>query len=625
MFKLKSIGLALLLAVFIVPIAAGAYHFFTRIHIFADIAGPNDVTVIPPPRPADWKRYELHGDSRLAILLTDDSAPWLPLVQGLKSRGVAFTLTKDASEAVRHKAILIYPMVSGRVLSGPDLQALAAHPRKGGTLMAANVLGGLQEVFGFKEAVPSRARFEITIGDDARQHFGFSEPEEKVIRLGNRQTSETAQIGTNGYAGASDPIAAFEDGTAAITRRRVGDGAAYAFGFDPGSLLLAGQAARGQDLERDYVNAYAPQNDVLVQIIAQLWREAEPLAASLSPVPDGRQLAIMITHDIDYTKSLANAVTYAEEERARGVSGTFFIQTKYLRDYNDEIILDDEAKGRLQRLRELGMELASHTVSHSRVFRNFEMGTGKERYPDYRPLAQDRDAATGGTILGELRVSKFLIEELGKPAKVVSFRPGHLSYPFSLPQALEATGFHNSSSVTAGNALSHLPFQLGYERGASAMTNVFEFPVTIEDEKSPFLGMRIDQSLDVARKIARRGGIYVLLVHPNILGHKLDFVRALIDRSKDKAWFGTLETYGNWWSARDKVLVDTEIQNGKIALKLDAPEKIAGLSIEIPRNWQLASASDAMTIKRTPEGILLSELQGKREILFDLPRQASLQ
>jgi len=44
---------------------------------------------------------------------------------------------------------------------------------------------------------------------------------------------------------------------------------------------------------------------------------------------------------------------------------------------------------------------------------------------------------------------------------VVSFRPGHLSYPFALPQALQATGFAFSSSVTAGNALSHLPFRLG--------------------------------------------------------------------------------------------------------------------------------------------------------------------
>jgi peptidoglycan/xylan/chitin deacetylase (PgdA/CDA1 family) len=618
----RGIGLFILIAAFLIPLAAGLHHYVTGVQIFNDIAGPEAATTVPPPQPAKWQAESGGGASRLAILLTDESAPWQALLQGLRAAGMPYRVTRDVGEALRHKAVLIYPLVSGRVLTAAELQALAAHPRNGGTLIAANVLGGLQEVFGFRDTVPARNRFEIRFSEEARKQFDFSEPEEAVIRLGNRENSETAQIGTNGYLAASEVLASFEDGSAAITRRRYGSGAAYALGFDPGSLLLAGQAAPGQDLERDYVNAFAPQNDLLVHLIEQIWREAEPLATTLSPVPGGKNLAAIITHDIDFTKSLANAVAYAEAEAALGVKGTFFIQTKYLRDYNDEIILTDDARTHLGRLRDLGMELASHTVSHSRAFRSFGMGTGRERYPDYRPLAQGRDEASGGTILGELRVSKYLIEQLAKPVEVVSFRPGHLAYPFSLPQALQATGFRYSSSITSGNALSHLPFRLGYERGAEATTDVFEFPVTVEDEKSPFLGMRLEQSLDIARKIERRQGVFVVLVHPNILGHKLDFVRGFIERQRQQAWFGTLAQYGAWWAARDKIALDAAIRDGGIVVSIEAPAPVPGLSLRLPKAWQLAAAEK--DVARTADGILLDLAAGRRDIRFELPRQARL-
>ena len=36
------------------------------------------------------------------------------------------------------------------------------------------------------------------------------------------------------------------------------------------------------------------------------------------------------------------------------------------------------------------------------------MGDGTERYPDYHPFVANQETTTGGTILGELRVSRFL-------------------------------------------------------------------------------------------------------------------------------------------------------------------------------------------------------------------------
>ncbi|KQT19609.1 hypothetical protein ASG40_01900 [Methylobacterium sp. Leaf399] len=615
----RKVGLCLLVLVFLTPIALGVLYYRSRIFIFGGLSGPAGTSVVKPPSPADWRSYRDGDTARLAILLTDEASAWLGLVHGLKSLGVPFTLTRDVAEAVRSKVVLVYPYVSGLVLKPDELRALAAHPQGGGTLLAANVLGGgLKEVFGFGDVQPSRKRFAMSFSGASRTWLGFDEPEEQTVRFGDPARNPEAQLGTHGYGQAADALAFFEDGTAAITRRRFPTGgAAYALGFDPGFLLLIGQNARGADIERDYVNAYSPQNDLVLRFLRQVWREGEPLAVSLGRVPDGKALAVMMTFDVDFTRSLPNAVAYAELLKEFGVRGTFFIQTKYLRDYNDEIILTDESAAHLRRLGELGMELGSHTVAHSWIFRDFPMGDGKEQYPAYRPIVVNRNEARDGTILGELRVSKFLVESLAPPAKVVSFRPGHLSNPGGLPQALEATGYRYSSSVTAGNALSHLPVRLTYGRGAQAETGIFEFPLTVEDERAPLMGLRLPQSLEVARKIARDGGIYPVLVHPNILGHKLEFVRGFTRAMRDRAWFGSVDDFGAWWAARDGVALDARREGDGVTVRLTAPRALDGLTVEIPPHWFLdgSEVTDAR-IRQRPGAVTLPLPVGTTTLRF---------
>ena len=62
-------------------------------------------------------------------------------------------------------------------------------------------------------------------------------------------------------------------------------------------------------------------------------------------MPDGKKLAVMLTHDIDYTRSLANAIDYARFEHEAGIRATYFMQTKYIRDYNDDVILGADSPG----------------------------------------------------------------------------------------------------------------------------------------------------------------------------------------------------------------------------------------------------------------------------------------
>ncbi len=569
---------------------------------FDGIEGPGHTSAVQPNLPTSWETYAGGSASRLSILLTDTESSWLGLAHGLKSAGIPFSLTTDHRQALRHKVILVYPAISGSLLSKEALRGLAQVPRSGGTLIGFRVLGGgLAEVFGFDEAVASRqrARMTLTVADD-----GAADPRETWLPIGTANGTEA--VGSYAYTNARRAIATYEDGSAAIIHRRVGSGHAYALGIDLGELLLKGHNWRLQRFARSYVNEFEPALDVLLRLIADIYREAQDRAVILRPVPDGKDLAVVISHDIDYTRSLANAVDYARLARSHGIAATFFVQTKYSRDYNDDIIIDEAGPRHLEALRDLGMEIASHGVSHSLRFDDFPLGDGRERYPTYRPFVRDPSTTFDGTILGELRVSRFLLERLAGDVSVASFRPGYLSNPPALPQALAATGYAFSSSVTANSSLTHLPFQLKYGRDATTELPIFEFPVTIEDEKLPPLGDRLPEAVALAEKIARHGGLFMVLIHPDILGHKFAFERAFITAVRDYSWFGTLAAYGEWWRARNEVEVDAEWQDDVLAIRLSAPIPLAGLTLEVPPGLRLAP-------QRNPS--IDAEMIGRRIVL----------
>lgn len=589
---------------------------------FPGVAGPSHVSVVPPPVSADWKTYSRGSKSRLAILLTDPDSCWLGLAHGLKSIGVPFQITRDVDDALTHQVVLVYPMISGKVLSSDALAKLAEFPRSGGTLIGVQVLGGgLNQVFGFHDAVASRQRYDMRLSSTDPLLASFTEPRERQLRVGIREKG-LEMLGTYGYTESTTPLALFEDGTAAITQKAYGRGRTYAIGLDLGFLLLKGYNNRAEEIVQTYDNQFDPTLDVWLRLLKSIYRSAQEGAVTLGTVPFGKSLSVMLTHDIDFTQSIKNAVDYAEYEQSQGLVGTYFIQVKYIRDYNDDIFFNDEGVRHLARLAELGMELGSHTIAHSKVFNRFPVGTGQETYPSYAPFVKDRTAAYNASILGELRVSKFLIEHFSGQT-VVSFRPGELSNPFGLPQALRATGYLYSSTATANNSLTHLPYQLNYDRLTSSEVKVFEFPVTIEDEELPKLGERLPQALEVARQVSRYGGLCVVLIHPNILDHKLVFEKGFVEGVRPYAWFGSVSQFGQWWDARNSVQVDVERDGSAYVVKLEIPQPLPGLTLEVPEGWTIdRGRSYPVPIDQQADRfVILQEAVGAMALRF-IPSQA---
>jgi len=638
MKRRRSIDILIIVAalVFLALVVREVYRRFRPgIYIFEGITGPGETSLVQDPVLWDFARYAEGSTSRLAVLLTDPESSWLGLAHGLKSMGIPFILTQDPQRALRHSALLVYPTISGKVLERETLQDLAAYPRQGGTLIGVNVAGGgLNEVFGFDRAVPGRTRYEIRFDRTQPLVSGLSDPREAVLRIRsdprqNEYSSQTHQepagitsqqaLGTFGYTDPTyAPLALFDDGTAALTQKPYAQGKTYAFGTDIGFLLLKGYDYREEGIARSYVNDYEPMLDVLLRLIRDIYREAEPNAVTLNPVPDGKSLAVMITHDVDYPKSLRNSLRYAELEQSRGIRATYFIQTKYIRDWLDEIFFNPKAVELVRKLEARGMEIGSHSVSHAELFSDFPLGDGREQYPTYQPFIRRRREAINGTILGELRVSKFLLDHFLERIEVISFRPGYLSNPPELPQALLAAGFLFTSTITANKSLTHLPFQLNYSRGFEAEVGIYEFPVTVEDEHRPKLGDRLPQALELAEKIGRHGGIFVVLIHPDILGHKFEFEEAFIDAVREFAWFGSVSDFGRWWSVRDRIELDVALDGLNTSIvNLDIPAGITGLTLKVPADYSfLKSQPSGLEIRQTGRDIWIKDARGRIELEF---------
>ena len=167
----------------------------------------------------------------------------------------------------------------------------------------------------------------------------------------------------------------------------------------------------------------------------------------------------------------------------------------------------------------------------------------------------------GGTVYGEMRISKYLIEHYVPTVNVASFRSSNLYIPFTYPQSMIATGYRYSSSMSANASLTHFPFQMNYNREYDCELDAFAF---LSRRMMSFRHIHLNACSPRScwrKKIARYGGCYIGQVHPNALGRKVQ--HAFVNAMKNKAWFGSLKDFGDWWVGRDLVTVDVVHEGAK--------------------------------------------------------------
>ncbi len=122
----------------------------------------------------------------------------------------------------------------------------------------------------FRRAGRHRVMFNAS-SDPIEQYL--NRPEEREVQLGNSKYDEI--FWTNGYSsdGTSEVLAHFDDGTAAVLRKKLGTGTSYLFGLSLQDVVLRNQINRDYDAERHYVNAFEPGSDVWM-LMLRAWYES---------------------------------------------------------------------------------------------------------------------------------------------------------------------------------------------------------------------------------------------------------------------------------------------------------------------------------------------------------------
>ncbi|KAG0060874.1 hypothetical protein BGZ92_006625, partial [Podila epicladia] len=234
----------------------------------------------------------------------------------------------------------------------------------------------------------------------------------------------------------------------------------------------------------------------------------------------------------------------------------------------------------------------------------------------------------GGSLLGEARVSKYILESISiNNSPVVSYRTGHLLYPDALPQVLAATGFKYSSSGACNDQLTHMPYQAFYNNAYNQAVDIIEFPLTASDEdgqingdweapgsKYPNGSYAYNQAA-LINKIAKYGGQYTFLIHPttaNLPGQvprqfsdKLAFQQTLAPKVANVAYFDTMAGRGDFHSARIASGIDVAINaaSATATVTVTLTKPITDLTLKVPNAW--AFASSTVGVQATPGAVVL--------------------
>jgi hypothetical protein len=524
---------------------------------------------------------------QIAVYWTNRGESVLGITHSLREMGIPFFVTTDLKRALLHRLVIIYPNSDATTFSAGQIEELTSHVQRGGNLFAVNVVArSLGPLFGFSAVTPSRQRYQVNFnaGSDPALRY-LNRPEELQVPLGARKYDQI--FWTNGYTPeeTASVLARFEDGTAAVLRKSWGKGAAYLCGVSFHEVVLRNQVNRDFDAERFYVNAFEPGSDVWLLLLRAWYETSEPEAVRLATIPGGNLSVVMLSHDVDWEYSFTPALAFAEEEAKLQTHSTFFIQTKYVSDANSHAFFFGNDLDVARQLSTRGDSIGSHSIIHSRGFNKFELGTGTEEYPSYQPRGTGFDTSTGGSVFGEVRVSKQLLDGQISGQNTDFFRAGHLRVPPALPEALQRTGYRFDSSFTADDVLSNFPYALPLGLLFEEDSGIYEFPVTIDDSEDPPLAKRLDKALEVIRANAENGAPNVILIHPTDTQEKLQAEETILRQLPQGITATDMESFARFWRARDRLhwIVRTTADANDEELDVTSDEAIDGLTIEFQR------------------------------------------
>lgn len=559
-----------------------------------------------------------HWQMQVGVLaLSPDWQDILAVEHVLAPMGIPFAKTTSPKLALQHDITMFFPEAYEENFDPSDVVVMGNFLGKGGVLIwrDSNVafLRGISGVSGSTFGLPHQS---VRLTKEGEAAFpSLDRPEEREILLGGSPSEwlNTWTLDVDPAAANVVVLATFEDGTPAIVRRNVGPGVVYTMGVDLRDVVIRNQLGFPLDgAAIGYVNVFEPAVDSWLLMMRDIYDTHSRFGVRLHTAPKGIAAPLLISHDLDWGPSYDRAVTFAEREASLGATATYFAHTKYVDDIQDQAFFTNDRGCQLSGFLSQGHTVGSHTVAHSKVLDTFPVGDGTEAYPSYTPYNVSALETKGGTLYGEIRVSKSLIDgaldKVGVAHETRAFRAGNLSYHTESPITLQRVGYRADSSQAVGVVLTNFPYRLMTSTPDIRDTDVIELPVTLEDELPPRLDLRVDHALDIITQNARNGAPTSLLIHPNVTDYKLAAEEQILASLPEGVEAMGIDDFVGFWRAREAVsftLIDYDTLKSTLTISLHAPEAIDGLTLRVRDMVKSVAAPKGAKLRPAKDGARL--------------------
>jgi hypothetical protein len=495
----------------------------------------------------------------------------------LRSAGIPFETTDQIDSAILYPVIITGSRLENDKLSSQQQSVLQNYISGGGVFITSSMRdSSFFTACGISGYISEDTLYSVEwdISSDPFLFEQINDSLEKTVSLGDSANGPT--FFTRGYIlNTALSYGNYENGISALAVNQFGNGTVYTFGPDLRDIYIRNLLDYDVNAHRTYSNGFEPGSDVFMFIIRNIIRKHIPNSVYSYPVPGNYKSVVMLTHDIDSESALDTMLLFADFETQRNIIGQYNITTRYFNDgWMTSFYVGSVAE--IQSLVSFGHVVSSHSVGHFPDFAEesiFPFGQSGNDPTNYQPYYTG-GITTGGSVMGELEVSKELLED-DHQLKIRSFRAGHLAFHDSLITGLDSMHYEFNSTHSANNILTGFPFYNFYTRSfSSAESPVLEIPMTISDvfNSDPINSANYMQKVALwiqsTKKYSENNAPVNLLIHPNRM-YKLTAETAYLDSLENDIKIINMETYGEFWRKRDSLRFHTEISNDTLLVWMD--------------------------------------------------------
>ena len=501
----------------------------------------------------------------------------LSSVRVMRTAGVPFTTVTSLTAAVQYPVIITGSRILQDAFNAGEISTLENYVSNGGILICSSVRDtNLYNLCGISDNTSSNSLYEINLDTNATTVIfdKINDSLEVKMSIGDSANMDPTFF-TRWYdLTTAQSLGNYENGECAFAVNDFGSGKVYTWGPDFRDILWRNQTNFDYNAQRTYSNGFEPTGDVVMFIIRNIVRKHIPHTVYKYTIPHKYTSTLMLTHDVDSRTAMDTMQGFSSFEQTQNISALYNVTTRYLND----TWMTNFYVGTWSQVHQLvndGHVLASHSVGHFPDFDDeslFPLGTTGNDPGNYTPIYSG-GVTTGGSVMGELEVSKVLIVD-DHSVPIRSFRAGHLAFNDSLMYAMEALGYEYNSTYSANNVLTSYPYYNPLLRSFSSQeSNILEIPMTISDVfsadpiNSGNYPQKVNIWIDATYRYDENHSPVVLLIHPN-RNYKLTAQQDYLNQIPENMLIYPFEDYGDYWRKRDSLEFQTELNGNDLTVTI---------------------------------------------------------